>query len=122
MQKISVETAEHYSWGQRCDGGHLVKQAELSVIQERMPPATSEVRHLHKTARQFFLILRGAAVIEADGREHELSAGEGLEVAPGAAHQMFNRSDADVEFLVVSQPPSHGDREPAPAGPATRPV
>jgi hypothetical protein len=31
-------------------------------------------------------------------------------VAPGTPHQMFNRSGADLEFLVVSQPPSHGDR------------
>lgn len=121
MQKISVETAEHYTWGQRCDGWHLVKQPELSVIQERMPPGTSEVRHVHKTARQFFFIVSGTAVIEADGSEHELGAGQGLEVAPHVAHQVFNRSNADVEFLVVSQPPSHGDREPAPAESGTSP-
>ena len=39
---------------------------------------------------------------------------EGLEVAPGAAHQVRNVGPADAEFVVVSQPPSHGDRTPAP--------
>jgi mannose-6-phosphate isomerase-like protein (cupin superfamily) len=76
-----------------------------------MPPGAAEVRHLHNAARQFFFILSGAAVLEAGGREHDLAAGEGLQVEPGVAHQMFNRSEGDVEFLVVSQPHSHGDRE-----------
>jgi mannose-6-phosphate isomerase-like protein (cupin superfamily) len=48
-----------------------------------------------------------------EGTVHSLDAGVGLEVAPGAAHQALNRSSADVEFLVISQPPSHGDREEA---------
>jgi mannose-6-phosphate isomerase-like protein (cupin superfamily) len=38
-------------------------------------------------------------------------AGEGLQIEPGVAHQIANRSEENVEFLVVSQPHSHGDRE-----------
>ncbi len=108
---VSPDSAEHYVWGERCDGWHLVKNAELSVIRERMPPDTAEVRHRHLRARQFFYILAGAAVLEVDGVEYELSVGQGVQVEPGAAHQVFNRSQGAVEFLVVSQPPSHGDRE-----------
>ncbi len=117
MPTISVGTAEHYTWGGRCDGWHLVKRPELSVIQERMPPGTAEVRHLHRSARQFFYVLRGRAHLEAGGTDHELTAGEGLEVAPGTPHQMSNTSESEVEFIVVSQPHSHGDREPAPRRP-----
>jgi hypothetical protein len=29
------------------------------------------------------------------------------------SHQVFNRGREDARFLVISQPPSHGDREPA---------
>jgi hypothetical protein len=36
---ISRETAEHYVWGGTCDGWHLVRSLELSIIQERMPRA-----------------------------------------------------------------------------------
>lgn len=115
MPTVSVETAEHYVWGGRCDGWHLVKRPELSVIQERMPSGTAEVRHLHRSARQFFYVLRGTAHLEAGGTDHELKAGQGLEVPPGTPHQMFNRSQTEVEFIVVSQPHSHGDREAAPA-------
>src|SRR5207248_173364 len=44
---IKRDTAEHYRWGQGCEGWHLLKHADLSVIRERMPPKTSEVNHYH---------------------------------------------------------------------------
>lgn len=115
---IRTESAPHYRWGDGCDGWHLVRAPGLSVIQERMPPATSEARHRHAAARQFFYVLRGELELELEGVRHRLAAGVGLEVPPGAPHQASNRMAADVEFLVISQPPSHGDRLPAqaPAG------
>jgi mannose-6-phosphate isomerase-like protein (cupin superfamily) len=39
-----------------------------------------------------------------------------LEVPPEQAHQVLNESDASAEFVVVSQPPSHGDRKSEEAG------
>lgn len=107
---ISRSNAEHYTWGEGCDGWHLVKTDELSVIEERMPPGTSEERHLHSKARQFFYVLEGELTLELDGLVQTLRAGEGVEVVPGAAHQAINRSTADVRFLVTSVPPGHGDR------------
>ena len=107
---ISKETAEHYVWGENCDGWHLVKNAELSVIFERMPPGTFEVRHYHTKARQFFFILSGAATLEIGGKREILQKHEGAEVAPTVPHQIFNDSDEEIEFIVVSQPPGQGDR------------
>jgi len=107
---ISKGNVEHYVWGPGCDGWHLLKSAELSVIHERMPPGTSEVRHYHRVARQFFFVLIGTAKMEFDGECETLRAHEGVEVPPGVSHQMLNESNHDVEFLVISQPPSHGDR------------
>ena len=107
---ISIGDAEHYSWGDGCDGWHLVRTPELSVIEERMLPGTSEARHRHERARQFFYVLEGELTMEVDGRVVTLGAGQGLEIAPGVAHQAFNRSERDVRMLVTSVPPSHGDR------------
>src|SRR6266542_5273604 len=106
---ISKETGEHYSWGEVCDGWHLVRKAELSVIQERMPAGAAEVRHHHKNARQFFFVLSGTATFEIGGRREILRAQHGIEVAPSIPHQMFNESGEAIEFLVISQPASHGD-------------
>ncbi len=114
INSISRETAEHYTWGGQCDGWHLLRAPELSVIQERMPPGTSEVRHSHHRAQQFFYILSGEALMEVDGRSMTLAPGQGIWIPAGTPHQMKNDSSADVHFLVISQPPSHGDRELAP--------
>ena len=107
---ISKATAAHYTWGDGCDGWRLVRSAGLSVIHERMPPRTTEVRHYHRTARQFFFILSGSAIMERGGERVALCAGEGVEVAPGAPHRIRNEEQRDVEFLVVSAPPTAGDR------------
>lgn len=110
LGKISKESAEHYVWGERCDGWHLVKGSDLSVIHERMPAGTAEVRHYHERSRQFFFVLSGTAVLEVDGVSWELHPHEGMEVPPGVPHQMKNESGAETEFLVISQPTSRGDR------------
>ena len=110
MEPISVETAEHYVWGDGCDGWHLVRTDELSVIEERMPPGTAEQRHKHERSRQFFYVLAGELTMEVDGVVHSVGCGSGLEVAPGMTHQAINSSDEEVRFMVVSQPRSHGDR------------
>jgi mannose-6-phosphate isomerase-like protein (cupin superfamily) len=116
-QTISTKSAEHYKWGgpqgTDCDGWHLVKTPELSIIEELMPPGTSEVRHSHVHARQFFFVLEGELVLEVEDHNFVLQVGEGLEVSPGQQHQAFNRSAKSVRMLVTSQPPSHGDRVPA---------
>ena len=75
-----------------------------------MPPGTSEVRHRHAQARQFFFVLAGELTLEVAGIVHLLPAGTGLEIAPEVDHQALNGSSAPVDFLVVSHPPSHGDR------------
>jgi mannose-6-phosphate isomerase-like protein (cupin superfamily) len=113
-QIISTKSAEHYKWGGAqgtdCDGWHLVKTPELSVIEELMPPGTSEVRHSHVHARQFFFVLEGELTLEVEHHDFVLHPGEGLEVSPGQQHQAMNRSVNSMRMLVTSQPPSHGDR------------
>ena len=110
MQAIDRSSAEHYHWGDACDGWHLVKRADMSVISERVPPGASEVRHYHTSARQFFYILRGDAIMEINGKRIQLTEGQGIEVAPGTPHQFRNESSADVQFLVISHPATLSDR------------
>lgn len=108
--KISKANGEHYKWGSDCDGWHLVKNSDLSVIHERMPAGTAEVRHYHQKARQFFFVLSGVATMEVDGETIQIAAHEGIEIAPGVPHQMRNDSSGEIEFLVISQPTTRGDR------------
>jgi mannose-6-phosphate isomerase-like protein (cupin superfamily) len=83
------------------------------VIQERMPPRTSEAAHYHAQSRQFFYVLSGTLSILLDSTLHQLTVQHGLAVAPKIIHRVFNDTDAEVRFLVISTPPSHGDRHVA---------
>ena len=114
MKVIDTSNAEHYLWGTGCDGWHLVKQDDFSVITERVPAGECEQRHFHIHSRQFFYILVGEAVMEVDGERLTLQARQGVEIPPRVAHQFCNESNSEVLFLVMSVPKSHGDRVLAP--------
>ena len=79
--RSSRDNAEHYAWGDGCDGWHLVRAASLGVIEERMPSGTAEVRHWHNVTLQFFYVLTG----------------------------QLDRENI-AEFLVISAPPVGQDR------------
>jgi quercetin dioxygenase-like cupin family protein len=54
----------------------------LTVLQEYMPSGSSEVRHLHRLAYQFFFILAGTATLEINGRHVQLHPFEGAAILP----------------------------------------
>jgi len=110
--------AEHYRWGGVCDGWHLLRRDDLSVIQETVPPGAGEAAHLHILSRQFFYVLEGSASMEIGETTLELRAEEGIEIPPGTSHRLFNAGNVPLRFLVVSMPKSHGDRIEGPVSPA----
>ena len=108
--KIGISTAEHYTWGNGCDGWHLLNNENLSIIQENVPAGRSEVKHYHNISRQFFFILEGEGTIELPDKIVKLLKNEGLEIPPKTVHRFINQSDSAVIFLVISSPKSHGDK------------
>ena len=107
---VSRENAEHYRWGVDCDAWYLVKDKQFTVIEEFMPPGAAEIRHYHERAQQFFYILTGEVLMEVDGENILIPAGSGIRILPGMRHQVRNPSSDAVRFLVISNPPSRGDR------------
>jgi mannose-6-phosphate isomerase-like protein (cupin superfamily) len=106
----NITSAEHYVWGDCCDGWRLVNRADLSVIQERIPPGGGEVKHYHERARQLFFVLDGELEIEIGDDALRLNPGDSLEVPPGKAHRVRNAGATDASFLVISAPTTQGDR------------
>lgn len=115
----SVGNAEHYRWADSCDGWHLLKRDDLSVIQERVPAGKYEQMHFHGNSRQFFYVLKGTATLVIEENMVKLEEHEGMEVPPKAPHQLRNDSSEDLEFLVISAPKSHGDRINLPEDPGS---
>jgi mannose-6-phosphate isomerase-like protein (cupin superfamily) len=109
-EPTSRSNAEHYTWGQGCDGYFLLKRTEVHVIEERMPPGTAEKAHRHERARQLFYVLEGELTMRLSNGDVRVATGAALEIEPGTVHQAKNDSEQEVRFLVVSVPPSHGDR------------
>lgn len=110
MKTIDTTNAEHYVWGSGCDGWHLLKRDDVSIIFERVSPGQAEVKHYHNASRQFFFILEGVGSFEFDNETVQLNKHQGIEIAPHIAHKFRNDSASDVQFIVVSFPKSHGDR------------
>ncbi len=108
---VTTDDSEHYQWGGVCDGWHLVATSNMSVIQERVPPGAQEVRHFHHFSEQFFYILQGCAQLELAGEVLSLAAGQGVHVSAKTPHQLKNVSSEVLYMLVISTPPSHGDRQ-----------
>ncbi len=110
ITKISANDANHYQWGEVCEGWRLLQDPALDVIAERMPPGSAEVKHYHRHSRQFFYVLEGLLEVRAGAARLQLASGEGVEIRPETVHEICNTSAANVIFLVVSQPSARDDR------------
>jgi mannose-6-phosphate isomerase-like protein (cupin superfamily) len=85
----------------------LLARRQLHIMQERMPPGTSEQRHRHAGTVQCYYILHGTAAVEVAGTDVVVGPG-GDRAAAGAQHQIRNDGSEPVEFLVISsQLPRH---------------
>lgn len=110
FKPISTESAQHFTWGGKCDGWYLLRESSIHVIQERMPPGAAEVMHLHRHSRQLFYILRGTLAMANASSSATIATGYAVVIEPNVPHRAANDSTEYVEFLVVSSPPIHGDR------------
>ncbi|WP_456440437.1 cupin domain-containing protein [Psychroserpens sp.] len=108
--KVTKTNSKEYSWGQKCKGWHLLNTNELSIIQEIMPIETQEVKHKHSKSQQFFYILQGQATFIIGDKKYKVDKNQGMHINPNIIHQIKNQTNENLEFLVISQPHSHGDK------------
>ncbi len=108
---ISADGALSYDWGDNCIGYLLTKaKGTFTVIEEIMPPLTSEIKHYHQKAEQFFYCLEGELYLELEDKNYTLRKGDGIEIKADIAHKISNNSQANARFLVISCPDSYEDR------------
>ena len=84
--KISKQNSEHYIWGGNCDSWVLLNSEHLSIKQEIIPPNSKEEFHFHKTAQQFFFILKGVATFIVSEETFEVEGKSGFYIAPNQVH------------------------------------
>lgn len=88
----------------------LLDRPGLNVIQERMPPRTTEVRHEHERTLQLYFVLEGEAMVEVGETSERLGVGDAVEIPFGTPHRIVNDADEPLEFLVISTGPPRADR------------
>lgn len=108
--KKSKDNSAHYTWGNNCSGWHLVTSENLSVIEELMPANTAEQKHYHNFSEQYFYIVNGSAIFEIEKETVKVNKGEGIHIYPQVVHQIKNEESTELQFIVISQPTTRGDR------------
>jgi uncharacterized cupin superfamily protein len=84
--------------------GDVFGLANFGVNLTRMAPgAISAPRHSHSRQDEFIYIPEGRPILVTDAGETELEAGmcAGFKAGTGNAHQLVNRSDAELVYLEV---------------------
>ena len=79
-----------------------------ATVYEIEPGTMSGNYHFHHGAEELLVVLRGCPTLRAPDGERVLDEGDVVHfpVGPGGAHQLINRSDEPVRYLMVSNRPS----------------
>jgi len=108
---LNKNNSHHYKWGDNCDSWVFVDKENLVVKMESMPSGTKESIHFHSKAGQFFFVLSGNASFYIEDIQKIVKEQEGIFVAPNVPHYIANENDIKLDFLVISQPSTNGDRK-----------
>jgi uncharacterized cupin superfamily protein len=79
-----------------------------ATLYEIDPGTTGGEYHFHHGAEELLVVLRGTPTLRTPGGERVLDEGEVVHfpVGPAGTHQVINRTDAAVRYLMVSNRPS----------------
>jgi quercetin dioxygenase-like cupin family protein len=107
-----ILTAEEAFWRPSNQMGvmntDLAKQLEASTLGARLwrlAPGQASTRHRHRITTELYVLLEGTGRIRVGDNLHTVSPLSSVLVDAGQVRQLFNDTDADQLWLVVSAPP-----------------
>ncbi len=78
--------------------------AAQSLAEAELAPAQATERHYHARSEEIYLLLAGGGVLEIDGEERDVTAGDAILIPPGARHRIEAGHDG-ARFLCCCVPP-----------------
>ena len=75
----------------------VMADVEMAVFTHR----ASQNRHFHKLGTEIYTVVEGRMIIDVEGTEYSLKAGDTIVVNPGAVHQVFPRENEFVCKVVA---------------------
>lgn len=79
-----------------------------SVWEEDVPEGVGPPRHIHTTAAELFVVLRGRILFEADGAQFEAGASDTVLIPMGTVHA-FKGLASDGSVVLITLSPGGGD-------------
>ncbi len=76
----------------------LMADVEMAVFTHH----ASQTRHFHKLGTEIYTVVEGRMIIEVEGVEYPLRAGDTIVVNPGAVHQVLPRENEFVCKVVTA--------------------
>jgi mannose-6-phosphate isomerase-like protein (cupin superfamily) len=81
-----------------------------SLAEATLAPGQATERHYHRASEEIYFVLAGEGVLEVDGDERRVVAGDAALIPPGAWHTIRNDGAGDLCFLCCCAPAySHRD-------------
>jgi mannose-6-phosphate isomerase-like protein (cupin superfamily) len=82
--------------------------ANQSLAEATIPARGATERHYHQLSEEFYYILEGTGIMEIDGQDREVRAGDAILIPSGKWHQIT--AHTDLRFLCCCAPPyAHED-------------
>ena len=83
--------------------------AAQSLAEATLSPGQSTERHYHRLSEEIYLLVEGGGLMEVDGEERHVAAGDAVLIPPGAWHTLV-AGDGGARLLCCCAPPySHDD-------------
>ena len=78
--------------------------AKQSLAEARLAPGQQTTRHYHIKTEEIYYILSGRGLMDLDGQQREVAAGDAIAIPPGAVHTITNIGQEQLKFLCCCAP------------------
>lgn len=89
---------------------YLLSQKPLRNLEvyvaEFAPGGTAGEAYVHDDSQEILLVLSGTVILELDGANHRLDAGDSAEYRTSVPHTVHNTGDEHAELLWIVSPPT----------------
>jgi uncharacterized cupin superfamily protein len=98
---------DHYqTWEKRLSAAMPPEKGHVGVVIQRIPPGKLTCPfHYHMEEDEFFLVLKGRALLRYGDETFEVREGDAISCPRGErkAHQFYNHTDEDLELLTIGE-------------------
>jgi mannose-6-phosphate isomerase-like protein (cupin superfamily) len=78
---------------------------QQSIAEATVPPGGETVEHYHRTTEEVYLFTSGQGRMRLGAEEADVRAGDGVVIAPGVKHKLWNKSRHPLVLLCCCAPP-----------------